>query len=158
RFGGAGVIHATAGGQTADATIRIEIDQTVFGTGTPTSASGLFMNPMTDPTRAPNLLYPLDHAVMPVNVAPAELQWVNSAPGDIFRIKMTKPSVHITAYIMNTGAGFNDSWVVELEAWRRLAQGDPDADSVITVDRWELASNQAIASGAPVHLRFANAS
>jgi hypothetical protein len=157
RFGGAGVIHASGGGHVADASIRIEIDQTILGTGTPTGAPALFPSPITDPMRTASIVYPLDRAVMPANVAPAEIQWLNSSPGDVFRIQLIKPSVHVTAYVANTGPGFKDSWIVELDAWRRIAQSESSDDALITVDRWELASRQAIASGAPVRVHFANA-
>ena len=108
-----------------------------------------------DPQQSANLVYPLDRAVMPQNVFAADLQWLNGAPGDLFRVTLSKPNVEILAFLEHTGT-FTNSFVVEQAAWRSFAQTNPDVDGVITVDRWVAATQTAYRSN-EVKVRFARA-
>jgi hypothetical protein len=108
-----------------------------------------------DPQQSANLVYPLDRAVMPQNVFAADLQWLNGAPGDLFRVTLSKPNVEILAFLEHTGS-FTNSFLVEQAAWRSFAQTNPDADGVITVDRWVAATQTAYRSN-EVKVRFARA-
>ena len=160
RFGGPGQLTVHAGPAQTVISVRVELEQTIITPGTSTTVPDLFATPpITDPARAAQIVYPLDRAVMPQNVPPATIQWRNSAPGDAFRVRMRKPSVQVnafTAYVVNSGSGFTDSWLADLDAWRRIAQSEPDELAEIIVDRWEAATGQVI-EGQPIHVRFARA-
>jgi hypothetical protein len=151
QVGGALHVKATAssGGQAfnaqADLTIRLEW---VVG---PADAGMLFADAgVTDPVRTADVVYPLDGVVFPQNVAPADVQWLNGAIGDGFRIRLMKPSIRITAYLLDDG---DHHWLVDAAAWRALAQTEPAQPAVLTVDRLEMATAQLIA-GAPRSMRF----
>ncbi len=158
-IGGTAMVTATlaepSGPLTATAMVHVSLERTFTGDGVPADAASRFGSPMTDPTRAAGLVYPLDHAVMPQNVFPADVQWLSSAAGDLFRVTLTKTDVSVTGYLI-ASAGFQNDWLVDEASWRSVTQTDPDLPAQITVDRWEAASSQAIA-GTPVSVTFARA-
>jgi hypothetical protein len=157
RYGGAGTLTASFGGLSAVAAIQVRLVEQVVLPGTPNGAPALFGGPLlSDPTQEAKLLYPLDRAVMPQNLPPAEVQWSRSAAGDVFRVTLQKPSVTAILFESTATPGYRDSWLVDLTTWRRLAQSDPTDWVTITVDRWIAATQQAVA-GTPVQVRFAQA-
>jgi hypothetical protein len=159
--GGKVTVTATANGGggplTATATVTVKLDRTVIAGSAPVDSSKNFENLMNDPARAAGLVYPLDKAVMPQNVYPADVQWLNGAAGDIFRISLEKPNMVSRAYVQHEGAGFKNDWLVDAGLWRALAQTDPDAPATIRVDRWEAATGQAIAASELTTITFAKA-
>jgi hypothetical protein len=157
RVGGAGrvLVRADGGRVGTSIPIQVQLEEVILDPGTSTTAPDLFAAPgVTDPARRAELLYPLEGAVMPQNVAPAVLQWDRAAPGDVFRIRVDKPNVRIRAYTAYVAG--QDGWQVPLAAWRRIAQSEPDAFADIIVDRYEAATQQVIL-GSPVRVKFARA-
>lgn len=151
------VLGADGAELTATAMVEVRIERTVLGDGTAADAATRFDGALvTDGAREANVVYPLRGAVMPQNVYPAEIQWLTVDPGDVFRVTLEKPHVKIVAYLTHEGAAMAYGWLVEAEAWRALAQTDPDADVTLTVDRWEAATGEAIAGGIET-FRFARA-
>jgi hypothetical protein len=141
---------------TATATLTVRVERTLTGVGVPADVADRFAAPaVTDDARRAQLVYPLNGAVMPQNVYPADLQWLVGTAGDLFRVTLLKPGVRITVYLAHDGT-LQNHWLVEDAAWRTLAQTAPDADATLTVDRWEAASGQVVA-GHPVAIRFARA-
>lgn len=142
---------------TGTASVTVQITRTVTGPGIPGTILSNFATLLPfDPAQSANLVYPLDHAVMPQNVFPADLQWLNGASGDFFRVTLKKPNAEIFAFFQHTGAGFDDHWLVEAASWRAFAQTNPDVEGVITVDRWVAATQTAYRSN-EVRVRFARA-
>lgn len=139
------------------ATVTIHLTRTVTGPGVPPTILTNFATMLPfDPAQSANLVYPLDNAVMPQNVFPADLQWLNGAQGDLFRVTLRKPNVEVIALFQHQGPGFDNHWLVEGPAWRAFAQTNPDVDGVITVDRWSQATQAAYRSN-EVRVRFARA-
>ena len=161
-IGGAGTVYATALGPTgasfeATAALSVKLERTIVDASAPRNAPTRFTTTIRDPARAAGVLYPLDGAVMPQNVFPARVQWSLGAERDLFRVRLAKPHIVVTAYVANVGASFANGWQVEVEAWRALAQSDPSAPALISVDRWDASTGEAIADERPVSLRFASA-
>jgi WD40 repeat protein len=159
-IGGTATVTATVnngmGDVSASATVTVSLERTIFGPGAPTDAPTRFPDPLAmDEARAASIVYPLDHAIMPQNVYPADIQWLNGANGDLFRVKLTKPHVTVTAFLAHDGS-LQNHWLVDQAAWRSIAQTDPEDDAVVVVDRFEAATSTAITT-APVHVRFARA-
>lgn len=140
---------------TATATVTVQIEHTVRGDGIADAEVDRFATatPVDDGTRDAGLVYPLDGVVMPENVYPADVQWTRSAPGDLFRVTITKRSVAVTAYLAHDPAMH---WLVGDAAWRALAQSDPGAPAVLRVDRLEGASGELV-RGASIEMTFARA-
>lgn len=158
-IGGTATITATvtrpSGDLTATATVTVRLERTIAGPGAPADAASRFASPITDDARRAHLVYPLEGAVMPQNVYPADLQWLIGGTGDVFRVRLEKPHAAITAYLVHDGS-LQNHWLVDETAWRSLAQTDPDADATITVDRQDAGTGEAIA-GSPVRVHFARA-
>lgn len=156
--GGTGTLEATIPDTSlsATATVTVNLEHNYFENGAPTDSETRFMNPISDPAKAATLVYPLDQAVMPQNVYPAEVQWQNGAENDIFRITISKPHVNVITYVMN-GAGFTNSHLVNEDAWRSVAQTDADQPANFQVERWEAASAQAYSASLAANVTFAQA-
>lgn len=159
-IGGSAVVDvsvANPGGATLTATaaVTVELERAYRGEGIGDAEVDRFATatPADDAARSAGVVYPLDGVVMPQNVYPADVQWTRSVPGDLFRVTISKPSVTVTAYLAHDP---NMHWLVGDAAWRGLAQSDPDAPAVLTVDRLDGASGELI-RGAPIEMTFARA-
>lgn len=143
----------------ATTTLTVRLRREDMGAGAPPDAAARFAEAMTvsDPARAARILYPLQGAVMPNNVAPPNIQWERGAMGDLYRVRISKPNVTVTAYVLHTGTDFRYNWLVDRTAWRTIAESDLDEPATITVDRWEASTRQVIA-GLPVQIRLARGS
>lgn len=151
------VAPGTATTLVGTATVTIQIIRTVTGAGVPGTVLQNFNTLLPfDSAQSANLVYPLDHAVMPQNVFAADLQWSNGVAGDLFRVKLTKPNIEVNAFFVHTGAGFDNHWLVDSAAWRAFAQTNPDVEGLITVDRWVAATQTAYRSN-EVRVKFARA-
>lgn len=154
RIGGEGRVVANVDGIEGEAALRIVLEQTILVPGTSTTVPPLFENQprVTDPAREAQIAYPLDGAVMPQNVAPANVQWLRGGAQDAFRITLSKPNVSVLAFY----AVGQNNWTVDIDAWRRIAQSEPDEWAQIVVERYDAATGDIIA-GTPVQVRFARA-
>ncbi len=135
--------------------LTVTLKSVTAGTGVPPDIDTTF--PMTTPgtaTQAAGLVYPLNKAVMPQNVFPADIQWLNGGAGDVFRITLKKPNVTVVRYEKATDN--SNHFLPEKALWNPFAQSNPEADGEISVDRW--VSGMATAySGEPVTVKFARA-
>lgn len=155
--GGTGEVTVEAFSMTATTTATVAIERSVVTGDAPADAPSRFDGaPVDDPARAAGLLYPLDGAVFPQNVHPADIQWERGADGDLYRISMTAPNVDIRVFVAHSGAGFGYHWAATRDVWRAVAESAPETDVTIVVDRWEAASGEVVA-GAPRTVRFAAA-
>ncbi len=158
-LGGAAVLTATSEdhpGLEGTASFTVRLEHELSGAGVPPDASTRFDTLVNEAAVAANLVYPINESVMPQNVYPANIQWTNGVEGDLFRITLEKPSASIVSYVLN-GPAPSNSWLVDVQAWRALAQTDPDSPATIRVDRWEAAGDRAIAGEVVVNLNFAKA-
>lgn len=154
--GGMTTIQATVrdGGRevVGSATLVVRLENVIVTPGTDPTAPTRFVGTATvDASRAALIAYPLDGAMMPQNVFPADIQWRNGAPGDLFRVRLSKPSAQVTAFLAYDG---NNHWLADEPSWRRFAQTDPDAPATVEVTRWDAATQQLI-DGPVVTIRFA---
>ena len=155
RVGGQATVRAQviAGGQTwsATASVTVSLSRTTVGANVPADVATRFAaTPVQDPSRSAGVVYPLDRVVFPQNVAPADVQWLNGVTGDLFRVTLSKPNAQVVGYVAEDG---KHHWLVDVDAWRALAQTSITSDVTLTVDRWEAATQEVIA-GAPISLRF----
>lgn len=141
---------------TGHATVGVRLEREIRTANVPDDVSDRFDAPADSPAAAANLVYPLDEAVMPQNSYPATVQWTRGVEGDLFRITLEKPHARIDAYVVNEAA-YTNSWLVDTDAWRALAQSDPEARARITVDRWSKAEDRAVAGQSAVRVTFAKA-
>lgn len=141
----------------ASATVTVRLEHAIEGPGVPADAAMRFDRIGTNPNRSARLVYPLDGAVMPQNVFPADIQWMRGDEDDLYRIRLSKPNINVTAYVRHEGPGFGNHWLVDPIAWRALAQTDTEAPAQITIDRWDASAREAIRGDVTVSIRFARA-
>ncbi len=157
--GGTATVTATAvtphGTFMATAMLEVVIERTILGTGVPADVATTFgaATSVSDGMRESQLLYPLDNAIMPQNVYPADFQWSRGNAGELVRITMTKPSVTVTTYLVDDA---NHHWLADAAAWRSLAQTNSDAAAVLRVDHIDGTTHELL-RGSDVHLTFARA-
>ena len=153
-IGGTATITASAMGLAATTTVRVVLHRTVRVGDLPDDVVTRFeAAPVTDDTRTTQLVYPLDGAVMPQNVYPADLQWLRGDASDLYRVRMEKSDVSVDAYVAHDGLRH---WLADAAAWRALAQTDPDEAASLRVDRLEAASATVI-TGNTISVTFARA-
>lgn len=129
----------------------------VIGPGAPADAPTRFGDPMAG-TPGPDVLYPLNDALVPRNVFSPDVQWEpEGASGDLFRITLDGSPTRVVGYVGHSGAAFEHDWLVEPTAWRTLATADAGSTVMFRVDRWE-AATRTVHVGAPVSLRIARGS
>ncbi len=142
------VLRATTG-----LTVRIQRDITAPGTPPDASTTFVATPAVMDAARAVQLLYPLDGALMPNNVAAPDLQWDRGNAGDLYRVRITKPHLAITGYLLHTGAAFAYHWQVDRDAWRSVAETDPSDPANIAVDRLDTAMSSVV-TGPSIQVRL----
>jgi hypothetical protein len=148
---GGGILQATA-------TVTVQVQRTVITPGAPASAPATFGAATTSTSgMGAELLYPLDGAYMPNNVAPIDVQWANGAAGDLYRVTLVTPHASVAAYVLNSGAAFTFDWTPDAASWRTLAESDPGQPAAVAVDLLQ-SSTSTLVPGAPVHVRFAQGS
>lgn len=134
--GGVVTLRATAPGRVdgmAEASITVRLSQTLVGPGVPDDVADRFAAPVEDEMRRADLVYPLDGVVMPQNVYPADLQWLQGAATDLYRVTMSKAHFEFEAYVSSP----DRHWLADADAWTVLARTDPGEDATIRVDRFD---------------------
>lgn len=149
---GSTAIVGTMGDLTAMATVNVTIERQVLGTGVGPSVPAMFdgATAVADMERAASLRYPLNNVVFPQTVYAADVQWQRTAPGDYFRIKLTKADLDITAYVAHTP---ERHWLVDENAWRTLAASSPGVPASLEIARFEAATGQVITED-PISITF----
>ncbi|MDQ3032248.1 MAG: hypothetical protein M3Y87_07520 [Myxococcota bacterium] len=105
-----------------------------------------------DPFAAATILYPLEGARMPNNVAPPVVQWhPRESGGDGFRITLTAPHAAVRGFAYDDGRTFQSSWPIDASAWRIVADSARSEEIEIRVDRLP-SSAEAIVPGNPVRI------
>lgn len=127
---------------TATLRVRIESQTSVGAVDAPTIAMMESATPGAEP--APSLLYPLDQVVMPQNVFAPDVQWAPTGGAtDVIRIRLSKPSVQVTAYIVPASADYRmHHWLVDRDGWRALTDSDLASPITLTITRWNAATSQ----------------
>ncbi len=148
-------VTAEASGVMATRAVEIALEHVVFAGGLPETVVDQWNGATKahDPTRQVKLLYPLDGVVMPINVAPADVQWEGGVAGDVFRVHWSAPGVEVQVFVPHDGLGH---WMLSAAAWRALSEALPESDVLVRVDRLEIASGEVVA-GVERAVRFADA-
>jgi hypothetical protein len=144
-------VPAVGSDLTATASIRVLLERVIIAPGAPSDAADIFATaPIFDPSRAAGVVYPLEGAVMPENVFPATIQWLNGEPGDLFAVELAKPSARVVAFLPYDGT---NAYLADLRGWRSIARTEPSEDAMVTVLRRHGASGQVVDSPS-VPIRF----
>ncbi len=144
---GMGTVRATVGTTSAETSVTIRIEDEVIGEGVPADVADLFTSPTPGPG-APNILYPLNGALMPSSVKPPHVQWDVGNADDIYRLTISAGLATLTAYLLHSGAGFEFAWPIDSDSWLRVKNSRGTMPITINVDRYDNAADAAYASTA----------
>jgi len=130
-IGGDVTVTATYQGQSASATLTIQLVGDVFLPGTDSSTKDDFDAAGQDPetANAPAIEYPEDGAVLPGNLPPIEMQWSQADDNDVYRLRLSSPpwlevAVYTTAREL----------LVPADPWSAIGASAPDSSITIEVD------------------------
>lgn len=130
--GGKATVTATYQGQTASATLAVELTGDVFGAGTDPTTKAAFAaaTPDTSAADAPAIEYPEDGVVLPANLPPIDAQWTQGAADDTtYRVHLTSPGL-LDVSFYTTGLDL----VFPAMPWAAVAATTADVPTQITVD------------------------
>jgi len=103
--GGVVVVTATASGMTATAVLTVDYgftgpDPGMAGQGVPSNASTFFTTTASDPSRAPQLIYPNDNVLFPPNVTGIEIHFMpGSSSNTLYEVSFKGPVSTINTFI-----------------------------------------------------------
>ena len=101
-------------------TVRVQTDH--VDSSAPSDAAALFTAATSDPTRAPQIVYPPESVTMPSNLGDFEVHWRDSSSNDVFQCTLTSQFATISAYV---GAG-HDPWLeFTPDDWTAVSSGTP---------------------------------
>lgn len=157
--GGEVEVIATApehlGGGEVSAIIRVRVEITVPpGPEVPADRVADFdaLPSRDDPFASASLLYPLEGARMPNNIAPPEVQWYpRENEGDVFRIELATEYTTVRGFTHDSGRNFRSSWKVPSAAWGIIADSARGAEVSVRVDRLPAGADE-IVPGTPVDI------
>ncbi|MBL8604765.1 MAG: PD40 domain-containing protein [Myxococcales bacterium] len=141
-------VEVASGGRTltASAMIDVRVERALVGPGLLDDVANRFRaGPVSDSARAVVLRYPLDGAVIPSNLAPPDIQWERGSAGDIYRVRLRKTRLELSAYVLHSGNGFRYGWLADRDLWRAVLETDVTDPLRISVDRWDGDRNEVIA-------------
>ena len=139
---------------TATAPITVYVEIEAPAPDVPADAIARFreLPEIDDPFGAPTLLYPLEGARMPHNVAAPDAQWHPlGAAGDTFRLTVSTEHATVRAFTKHTGVSFRSHLPLPPEAFRVIADSARGADVTLRVDRLE-PDGEGVIRGFPVRI------
>lgn len=139
----------------ARATVRVTIAITVPPTIPPSIVDRLRGAETIDaPFESVALLYPLEGARMPNNVAAPEVQWSpRGGGGDAYRIELESEHALVRAYAYDDGRTFRSSYAIPSSAWRAIADSARGDAIEVRVDRLP-SGGTSLARGEPVTIHL----
>src|SRR5690606_3704102 len=80
---------------------------------------------------------------MPQNVVAPDIQWTPvGAAADVFRVRLSKPHVRVTALVAPGSANpLDHHYLPEPTIWRALSDSDLDSPISLELTRWDSASS-----------------
>jgi hypothetical protein len=116
--GGQATLTALVHGASASATLRVTLTGDLFTAGFDPNRKNAFDTATVDPSTAsaPTIEYPLQGAVVPLNVPPMEVQWTVGGDSTAYRLRLTAPYVSVVVYVAGREV------VLPNDTWRRVVQ------------------------------------
>jgi WD40 repeat protein len=144
-LGGTTEVVATCSGIAGTANLSITLTGSIVVTGAPPSSASLFSGATstTSTTNTPQVQYPLQGSVAPLNIPPIDVQWT-TANDDLFHVALSSKYVAVDIY--TTGA---DATVPSAE-WTAVAQSARGTSLQVVVEGLVTASPTVKYTSPPV--------
>jgi hypothetical protein len=137
---GTGHVTATSQGKSGSTGVTVTVHQITLGPGVPPDAPGKLPPTATPGALSPQVVYPLDGALMPASVASPDVQWEGTAqPGDLFRVKLVAGGATVESIVANA-SGFTWDFAPSAAAWALLTASAGASPITVTVDHWDAQS------------------
>lgn len=105
---------------TGDATVEVFVKGTRVGPGAPPNAPDLFGTATDDPTVAPEIAYPPDEVVVPLNLGDLEVHWRDNHGHDVYELSLVNDHVDLRVYVGGGNTGWGNFVASE---WYAAAHG-----------------------------------
>lgn len=102
KVGGSGVLTATVGLSTGNASVTVTVDKTVIGGGINNTIQGALDNPTGGADPSMSIVYPYNDTFFPLAVLAPEMMWNGAVNGDAYKLKITEKYFTYTEYFTNS--------------------------------------------------------
>lgn len=152
---GKGGVIAQVGDVTGSTSVIVQIHRTDLGTGVPADGASKFPDTVAPVgVGSPNLVYPLDTAVMPLSVKAPVVQWESAgATDDLYRVRVVSGMATVDS-ILAYDPAFTFSLRPSDTLWQML-KNSTDGNIFITVEHWN--ATTGVQGTAPITVRMINA-
>ncbi|HWE27948.1 MAG TPA: hypothetical protein VHB97_08090, partial [Polyangia bacterium] len=117
---GVGQVTAQSQGKSGMTGVTVTVHTLTLGPGVPPDAPGKLPPTAQPGALSPQVVYPLDGALMPQSVASPDVQWEGTAQaGDLFHVKLVAGGAIVEALVAN-GSGFTWDYLPSAADWSLL--------------------------------------
>ncbi|HEY1584168.1 MAG TPA: hypothetical protein VGH63_00700, partial [Polyangia bacterium] len=152
---GTGHVIATSQGMSGMTGVTVTVHTITLGPGVPPDAPGKLPPTATPGALSPQIVYPLDGALMPASVGSPDVQWEGTAQaGDLFHVKLVAGGATVESIVAN-GSGFTWDYTPSATEWALLTASAGTSPISVTIDHWD--ANSGLQGSNPVKVNLAAA-
>ncbi|MBX3182749.1 MAG: PD40 domain-containing protein [Polyangiaceae bacterium] len=132
-------VNGLDGPLTASAVLTVRVETLVGADALPADVVTAVDAATPGAEAAPVIAYPHDQVMMPQNVVAPQVQWTpTGAADDVFRVRLSKPHVQVTALVSpGSPAATAHRFKAEAAVWRALTDSDTDSPVTLELTRWD---------------------
>jgi hypothetical protein len=150
---GTGHVIATSQGMSGMTGVTVTVHTITLGPGVPPDAPGKLPPTATPGALSPQIVYPLDGALMPASVGSPDVQWEGTAQaGDLFHVKLVAGGATVESIVAN-GSGFTWDYTPSATEWALLTASAGTSPISVTIDHWD--ANSGLQGSNPVKVNLA---
>lgn len=128
QVGGVATVTASLGPAVGNAEVAINIRTTRVDPSAPPNAPDLFGSGTLDPSRAPSVVYPPDHVVVPANIGNFDVHWADASNNDVWEIALKSAHSDVRVYV---GASFPRWYAFTAAEWLAAAGNEDDVTATV---------------------------
>jgi len=155
-MGGATAVRGLYDGVAGDADLVVRIENSRVDPSAPADAPDVFGSAGEDAARAPTIVYPADHTIVPPNIGDLEAHWTDTAGNDLFEVRLAGEYVDLRVYGAGTAAG-SGRWAGFLpDEWKLAGESARGGDLTLTVRGLQAESPETAGTSAPIQISLAD--
>lgn len=153
--GGTTTVIASGGGVAGTAQLSLKFQASLVsgddGSTAPADSAASFAAATEDAQLAPQVVYPPDGALVPVNLGTMELQWRPTMPSDLYEVSLQGASLDLVIYT-NATFGAGSRLLLKDDIWGLVAQSAAGDSVTLTVRARSASDPTQAGTSAPVKL------
>jgi len=155
-MGGASTVRGLHDGVTGQADLVVRVTGSRVDPSAPADAPDIFGSAGEDATRAPAVVYPADHTIVPPNLGDLEAHWTDAAGNDLFEVRLAGEYVDLRIYGAGTAAG-PGRWAAFLpDEWQVAGESSRGGELSLTVRGLSTASPDTAGTSPPIQIALAD--